>query len=515
MKIKALQIENYRSISNTRIEFKDINIFIGPNNSGKSTILKSLMPIQGEQLKLEDIRFSKNESNITIYVDNDQIEYYKKNNIIDTYRHAYTNIFPCIKYSVGKNIPTKLKITEYYENNYQIKDDTLNVEINPFPQIEPFNIIIPFKANRKVSKFAEEINSSIVKEVRGDFSNIYSKADRILNLDTNEALEFKELIKEITGISLKTFQSPGGKKLGFNLSIYDSIPLESLGDGLSHMVAFLNELCIAKDKIFLIEEPETEIHPKALKILLSIINKKSINNQFFITTHSNIVLTQLASLSNSKVYQTIVEYPDGIPTTEIRKIDTTEERIEALRTLGYELFDYYLWDSWIIFEESSAERLVRQYLIPWFAKKLIGKTRTISANSKDKVEPSFDDFHNIFCYLHLETNYKNKAFVIVDKNAELVIEKLKNKYSTWNKDNFEILSENDFEKYYPSEFQTEVDRILLIKDRQAKRKEKKQLLDLVLKWIEKDENKAKTEFKNSAKFVIDKLKTIESKLYPK
>ena len=39
MKLSKLSVENYRSLHRESIEFSDLNLFIGANASGKSTIL--------------------------------------------------------------------------------------------------------------------------------------------------------------------------------------------------------------------------------------------------------------------------------------------------------------------------------------------------------------------------------------------------------------------------------------------------------------------------------------------
>ena len=43
MKIKSLKIKNFRSYKNeTKINFGDLNVFVGKNDIGKSTILEAL-----------------------------------------------------------------------------------------------------------------------------------------------------------------------------------------------------------------------------------------------------------------------------------------------------------------------------------------------------------------------------------------------------------------------------------------------------------------------------------------
>ena len=52
----------------------------------------------------------------------------------------------------------------------------------------------------------------------------------------------------------------------------------------------LAEITLAKNKLFLIEEPENDLHPKALKALLELILESSASNQFVISTHSNTLI---------------------------------------------------------------------------------------------------------------------------------------------------------------------------------------------------------------------------------
>lgn len=86
--------------------------------------------------------------------------------------------------------------------------------------------------------------------------------------------------------------------------------------------------------------------------------------------------------------------------------------------MGYDFFDFDLWSAWLILEESSAERIIREYLIPWFVPELKGRLRTYSANSLSEVETKFRDFNNLFVFLHLQPTYKNLAWVVVDGGEE-------------------------------------------------------------------------------------------------
>ena len=92
---------------------------------------------------------------------------------------------------------------------------------------------------------------------------------------------------------------------------------------------------------------------------------------------------------------------------------TAQARLEVLRDLGYSFSDFDLWDGWLFLEEASAERIIRDYLIPWFVPKL-QRVRTLSAGGATKVEPAFEDFHRLVRFTHLEKAYENLAWVRVD-----------------------------------------------------------------------------------------------------
>ena len=314
--------------------------------------------------------------------------------------------------------------------------------------------------------------------------------------------------------------SPNGKKAARAINVHERIYLEEMGEGVANLLGLIVDLCVAKDKLFLIEEPENDIHPKALKKLLELIEKKSKTNQFIITTHSNIVVKHLGSLTDSKLFQVTMHQDENrIPTSKVETVENSSEaRLEILNDLGYDLFDSGIWSGWLFLEESSAERIIREYLIPWFTPRLANRIRTVAANGKDDIEPKFQDFHRLFLFIHLEPVYRDSAWVVIDGGIEeeVIIDKLKAKFSSWDSSHFKQFSQHDFESYYPNEFsqelQAKIDAISKIANKKEKMKQKKLILDDVLIWIKENEEVAKNAFENSASEVIGILKEIDSRL---
>lgn len=501
MKITSIELSNIRGFSivpKTSLS-KSINLFIGPNNAGKSTILNCIFFIQRPTvLNKNDITIGQLNSKITLGIEG------KHHSINHNLR--YTGIIFQLEsnqrgLSVNDNMQSSLPVT---------------------PETEPNNLIYPYLSKRKAINYVDNINEKNANSVDGNFTNLYSKIDRLVTPQFQPGnKQYIDACNNILGFEISTLAKGGGKQAVYYIHNLEHIPLTAMGEGVSNILGLVTDLCVAEDRIFLIEEPENDIHPKALKALLNLIIEKSITNQFFISTHSNIVMKYLGGVPNAKIFNvTNDERDSGRKNLFISKLkeisNNPEERRSVLEDLGYDFFDFDLWKGWLFLEESTAEVIIRDYLIEWFVKPLKNKIRTFSAGGTAKVISKFEDFDKLFIFLHLEPTYKNKVWVIIDAGEEesIIINKMKEKYSKvgWNETNFSQLDEHDFEKYYPSQFQPKVTEIINIKDKQRKREEKKKLLDEVKVWISEEESLAKDAFKESAREVIERLKQINKEL---
>ncbi len=512
MKITAIQLENVRGFQKLiKTDFSDtINILVGPNNAGKSTIIKSIYKLQnGKELNVDDITHGKKDGKIELFYRNPNLESLKKTPI-------GVASFPPNKvvFKLSRNITTL---------GYPNDSPALQIDLY-IDSFEPDNLIYPYLSKRKVTDFDTDISATASKNVSGNLKYLYAKIDKVNNPQSLSVYNFyKKACNEILGFEVTTIPSDTGKKAVYLISGLDNyIPLTSMGEGVINILGLVCDLCIAENKIFLIEEIENDIHPKALKALLNLIAEKSDSNQFFISTHSNIVMKQLGSLEGSKVFKiTNKESDPNRPNLFYSKMEEIQNnpaaRMEILEELGYEFYDFALWKGWLILEESSAEVIIRDYLIKWFVPELLPKLRTFSAGTANQVEKRLKALNELFVFLHLEPSYKNKVWVIIDagEKEEKIISDLKETYvrkNGWNDELFKQFSNHDFELYYPKYFEHKVTAILKIEDSGTKRTRKKELIENVKDWIAKDETTAKNEFEQSAAEVIAKLKEISESL---
>ncbi len=493
---------------------KGINVLLGANNAGKSILIKALFILQDARaIQLTDLRIGQNEGSMLIDLED----------IPDGYVFPSIDINKLVSGTTGK-FDFKINYANTNVNNPQIQGNldfggsivqSIAGGGGPIGNVEPYNFIYPFLSKRKAISYSEQVNRVNATLVSPNLINIVSKIDRIANPQHPAYEAYKSACESIMGFFVSTFQTVNGKQAGMLINNFDGIPLEAMGEGVANLVGIIVDLCLAENKLFLIEELENDIHPKALKQLLEVIIQKSQTNQFVISTHSNIVTKYLGSVPESKLYYVTWELQNRVPTSQLIEVgNSPDERRKALEDLGYELIDYDLAKAWLILEESSAESIIREHLIPWFAPGLVGKVRTIASQGTSDVEPKFNDFNRLFLFLHLERIYRNCAWVIADGDPSglAVISRLKQKYtpSGWAGEHFRNLSKSNFEEYYPSRFNDEVSKALATHEREAKQAAKKQLLENVLAWIAGEEQQAKAEFATSADEIITMLKEIEA-----
>ncbi len=319
MRITSLQLEHYRSFESVdRIEFEQINILIGPNNAGKSSILKALHLIQESGGNIySDVRVNTNQAAITIGLNDMQGKLGVKGsgllsiNVNSTDRN--TGDIRLVLYGSDGGVPVK-----------------------QLPNVAPRHFVVPYLSKRKTAYYQEDVKFESVNRVSMDMSNLAAKLSRVATPGFPNHESYREACEAILGFMVSATPSQNGQRPGVYLPDRQTIPIEQMGEGVPNIVGLLADLALSEGKLILIEEPENDLHPQALKALLDLIIESSKSNQFVISTHSNIVVRHLAAAENSRLYNVTSEPGEMPPIAAIRAVEpTVEARLEVLRELGY------------------------------------------------------------------------------------------------------------------------------------------------------------------------------------
>lgn len=534
MYIKELILTNYRSYQEQKLQFEPgINLLIGSNNSGKSSIIRAIYRLQRDGfIRKDDIRQKCDELQIEIKIGNfnsEDVEYFYDKDRFDIKKNDKDK-------TVLFRIYRKESILDesfFYDSEYTLirKDGNTRAisktgEFGDFLNFKTFsdkenqnNFIYPFFSKRKLpyqSSHRGTLHETFT--VQPDFGNLASKISKLLNNPKSD--DFKKYCEEIIGFRISVIpgeSESSGERIGMYTDSNSYIPIESMGDGVINLVGMIVLLLTEDRKLFLVEELENDIHPKALKKILELIIEKKENNQFIISTHSNIILKKLGGLGSKIHYLTwspLINKKFGnliIPSTTVKAIENTpQEKLKILEELGYEFIDYDLYKLFIIFEESSAEQLVKDFIIPYFVPELYGNVKTIAANGADDLAPKFNDLHRMFLYTHSNPVYYLKSWVLADGDLAGLknIKDLKAKFRSWPPSHFINFSKPNIEDYYPKRFSKKVKSCFLIKDPKERFEAKSELTKYVMKWIFNNIEKAKIEFSSSSMEIINIIRNI-------
>ncbi len=347
--ISNVNIRNFRCIEELSFRPKKINIFVGRNNTGKSSILYALETAFHREDAYQDsheymrylVRMKQKKAEIEL--DHDYLGI--KATIFDNFddipeefrRELYSNLREKIK-SVLNDLKDKYKldidleqifppiinimkghgITIIYE--YILKKDSSRGRLISFvldflgyrESIELFKkeLKLPKEVEEKIirellsMRLIEALagfvigNDAVMKEIDINFYEGLFESE--LDMDEKTLFTLENLLRE--GIFPKL------KRLGKDNIVLEKDgellerPIETYGDGLKALLTVLGLLYKSKDGILLLEEPENHLHPGYLSLLIKYLIEYSetLNVQLFIATHSMDLLDTFLKYENLK-----------------------------------------------------------------------------------------------------------------------------------------------------------------------------------------------------------------------
>lgn len=394
--IEKLVIENFKCI-NGRFELnlkEGINILVGNNEAGKSTILEAIHLALSGIFRGKSIR-----SNLSQYLFNyDIVQDYLKNVqaktavkapeiLIELYLKSEE--FPMLegdkfsdKSNFGKanGVALKIALDEKYSDEYQelIKDGNLSSLPIEYYDVEWFSFSrnaitmrsIPIKSafiDVGFSKFQNGSDiyiSRIVQDIldvdeKTKIAQAYRKVKETFS-DDSTILEINEKISKISKLSKKDIKLSVdlGQRSTWDGSLVtqlDNIPFDFVGKGEQAIIK--TELALSNKRaessmVILIEEPECHISHSRLNQMLESIKSNYGEKQIIISTHSSFVANKLGldNLILLKNQRTI-------------RFDDLKSKQFFEKISGYDTLRLILCDKAILVEGDSDELIVqRAYL---------------------------------------------------------------------------------------------------------------------------------------------------------
>lgn len=320
--LKSMHIKGLKKFKDIEVNFnKHVNILVGENEAGKSTILEALKIVLNQQYKTAD------KAILNELFNRENVEFFRSN--------PSMNSLPFIVIDLRLSLDKKEKNSEYFFGQMQgmnvpdfgiVFECKYNEELGQGLESEIQNGRIPLEyyslSWKTYAGCAYQIIKRPLKFISIDTSttdkyasfNYYNKM--LFNNTCDDSIrinaknEFREKISDaFSGLNLpelsanERFGIDGKKVILENIiSIYeDGIPLENKGSGKESLIK--TEIALNKQSskldVILMEEPENHLSHSNLLKMLKTIEQRQINSQIIVATHSNMIASRLG-LKNVK-----------------------------------------------------------------------------------------------------------------------------------------------------------------------------------------------------------------------
>jgi hypothetical protein len=183
MKVESFRLVGVRCFEDTGhiVASPSLNIFIGQNNSGKSTLLRGLSTWQVHSLNGHDVRPGGQISGLEI---------------------TLNQIGPQDRLP-GDRRP-RSRFNRHLGGGRIASDDFASVANDGsgplFPGNWPENFIIPFFAKRKALALHEEVNAAASQHLDGTFSRLTARIDRVSSPGLESHEYYRSAIEDILGV---------------------------------------------------------------------------------------------------------------------------------------------------------------------------------------------------------------------------------------------------------------------------------------------------------------------------
>lgn len=323
--IDSIQIKNFKAIKDETFHLGRFNVFVGANNSGKSSVLQAIQFAVGaaqtgaryaRRRNLSDpvIRFTANATSF-IYLPIKDIEALIHNRTLTQTQGSSIDFF---SENAGN---TKIELKRGKNRNITVSMENSQL-LGQLMNSQPYCVITPGVSGISISEDYKARAAVLKSATRGD-SNFYLR-NILLLLKRQEAawqqfnekfhlffpeyslnINFDENLDEVIEVSATL---PNGI----------SLPIDALGTSALQILQILSYIYCFDPQMIILDEPDTHLHPNNQRKLISALNDISNEHdlQILLSTHSRHIIDEAAGIAtffwmqSGSVYKEIQDTED-------------------------------------------------------------------------------------------------------------------------------------------------------------------------------------------------------------
>ncbi|MBQ3779801.1 MAG: AAA family ATPase [Fibrobacter sp.] len=284
----SVKIERFRGINHADISgFRLVNLFLGKNNCGKSSLLEAVFLACGQSNPLLPLNINSSRDYKKIQKKDISLDYSK----LDTEKD--------IRITLCNEESRNLSISFFEQIAPDIKLDENGKSVSSLPNNQYGHILkYSYGGQEMVSKIVFESSGPISQDIdfrykehlkcrylgpRFDFYTSIQGLDNIIkNKAENVILDALKIIEP----SIKDFRYSDGDVL-VDIGLDQRIPINVLGDGVRKIVSLLTSIYECRDGVLLVDEISNGFHYSVMAKLWNVVIEACKNNQvqLFATTH--------------------------------------------------------------------------------------------------------------------------------------------------------------------------------------------------------------------------------------
>lgn len=294
MKIREIRLERFRQFRDARIEVSDVNLLVGPNNCGKTSILhaiRAFFALMNGHVRFEGTppvasyhrRFLSSADEIAPTPDIWELWYRRQSGqpikISITFEDG-TNFTVVLRQQFGQihvsaeDLPPALTAAH--------ASACLETPVAFIPGLVGVLVVEPFATPARRNSLANQGRYSEI--FRSGLQQLYSTAPELVET-------INQSLSSLFGVQVRdiSFNPDSDEFVTVNYSQGpESYDVVSSGAGLQQVIQLLTYLYLAKPRVLLIDEPDAHLHSKLQSRLGKLFRTVAhdLDAQVFLSTHS-------------------------------------------------------------------------------------------------------------------------------------------------------------------------------------------------------------------------------------